>query len=375
MNWAGPGPHAVDTAIYKNNTFFIIGGTIVGSDQTPLYVEFDHNTVFMMTKAALFTLQQLYNVKITNNICYGVFAIGLDSSTAYNIANQNANFYSLPAVVELDTLGSMKGDPWFFTEAGRTISVQNNAYFWPVSMHNRWSEINAAAAATPALGRIVEPTFVETRVPGMLTDKVTWPGILFASNLNVDPGFDADMVQHAADTMLNFGKVVWSTGSGAGVRPYLYKSDPLNMFAGVPANWKTTKSYPVIENLRYSNTSLQHAATDGKAIGDLNWFPEQGPTAVSQTPNSMPGKFKLGQNYPNPFNPSTKISYTLAAKSMTRLSVYDILGREVAVLVNEVQNAGSYDVTFTANNLSSGIYFYKLVSSETTSTMKMILMK
>jgi hypothetical protein len=60
---------------------------------------------------------------------------------------------------------------------------------------------------------------------------------------------------------------------------------------------------------------------------------------------------------------------------MTRLSVYDILGKEVAVLVNEVQNVGSHDVTFTANNLSSGVYFYKLTNSGNATTMKMILMK
>jgi hypothetical protein len=142
----------------------------------------------------------------------------------------------------------------------------------------------------------------------------------------------------------------------------------------VAPNWASTQGYPVPENLRYSNTTLRSAGTDGKALGDLNWFPEQ-ITGVSQTSNLLPAKFQLNQNYPNPFNPSTKISYTLATKGMTRLSVYDVLGREVAVLVNEVQIAGSHDVTFNAKNLSSGIYFCKLMSSETMTTMKMLLLK
>ena len=85
--------------------------------------------------------------------------------------------------------------------------------------------------------------------------------------------------------------------------------------------------------------------------------------------------FELSQNYPNPFNPSTKISYTLGFKSVTRLSVYDILGREVAVLVNEIQNEGSHEVTFTGNNLSSGIYFYKLEAGQYSQIKKMILIK
>jgi hypothetical protein len=370
MNWAGPGPFAVDTAIYKNNTFFIIGGTIVGSDQTPDYLEFDHNTVFMMTKAALFTLQQMNNARITNNICYGVFQAGLDSLTSYDIAYQNANFYSPPAVVELDTLGAMKGTPWFFTEAGRRITVENNAYFWPSYFHDHWAEVNAVSTQ----GTIVEPTFVQARLPEMLTDRTAWPGINITNNFNTDPGFDAALVTVATDNMFNFIKTIWSTGSGAGIRPYVYQADPNQMYAGVLSNWATTKGYPVLENLRYSNVALQSAGSDGKAIGDLNWFPEQ-LTAISERPASVARGFGLNQNYPNPFNPSTKISYTLSAKGLTRLSVYDVLGREVAVLINKVQNAGPYEVTFEAKDLSSGIYYYKLTNSETTVTMKMLLLK
>ncbi|MGD0339168.1 MAG: T9SS type A sorting domain-containing protein [Bacteroidota bacterium] len=145
-------------------------------------------------------------------------------------------------------------------------------------------------------------------------------------------------------------------------------------WTNVASNWNQTQGYPVPENLRYSTIALQSAGSDGKALGDLNWFPEQ-LTAVSQSPASVPSKFELSQNYPNPFNPTTMISYSLSKKGMTRLSVFDVLGREVAVLVDEVQNPGSYNVTFLANNLSSGIYFYKLTSSGTTLSMKMILMK
>jgi hypothetical protein len=92
-------------------------------------------------------------------------------------------------------------------------------------------------------------------------------------------------------------------------------------------------------------------------------------------PIGNPSQFALGQNYPNPFNPTTKISYSLGTRGMARLSVYDILGREVAVLVNEVQNAGQHIATFSANSLSSGVYFYKLQTAGMTITKKMMLMK
>ena len=76
-----------------------------------------------------------------------------------------------------------------------------------------------------------------------------------------------------------------------------------------------------------------------------------------------PTVFSLDQNYPNPFNPATKISYSLAEPGKVLLSVYDILGREVAVLVNNEQAAGTHEVSFNAGNLSSGIYFYTLQSA------------
>ena len=89
----------------------------------------------------------------------------------------------------------------------------------------------------------------------------------------------------------------------------------------------------------------------------------------------QPDIFALAQNYPNPFNPSTDISYTLKSSGQVRLSVYDILGREVAVLVNDIQAAGQHDVKFSANHLSSGIYFYKLQQANEVITKKMMLLK
>jgi hypothetical protein len=97
-------------------------------------------------------------------------------------------------------------------------------------------------------------------------------------------------------------------------------------------------------------------------------------TSVSGT-QMKPTVFSLAQNYPNPFNPSTNISYTLKNNTKVRLSVFDLLGREVAVLANEIQTAGPHEVTFSANGLSSGIYFYKLQAANGVITKKMMLLK
>ena len=88
-----------------------------------------------------------------------------------------------------------------------------------------------------------------------------------------------------------------------------------------------------------------------------------------------PTSFSLEQNYPNPFNPSTQIQYRVASVSNVSLKVYDVLGNEVATLVNEEKPAGTYEVKFDAAELSSGIYFYKLQAGSFSETKKMILMK
>lgn len=86
-------------------------------------------------------------------------------------------------------------------------------------------------------------------------------------------------------------------------------------------------------------------------------------------------KFELGNNYPNPFNPSTTITYQLANESNVVLKVFDVLGREVAELVNEKQNAGNHKIAFNAENLSSGIYIYRMKAGNFTANQKMLLIK
>ena len=86
-------------------------------------------------------------------------------------------------------------------------------------------------------------------------------------------------------------------------------------------------------------------------------------------------EFSLSQNYPNPFNPSTTISYSIPKQTHVSLKVYDVLGKEVAELVNEEMSSGSYKLDFDASNLSSGIYFYTLRTNKFSNTRKMLLLK
>ena len=90
---------------------------------------------------------------------------------------------------------------------------------------------------------------------------------------------------------------------------------------------------------------------------------------------SIERSFILRQNYPNPFNPTTQISYTLAKASNVTLTVYNILGQQIATLVNGKNEPGEHSVSWNALNVPSGVYFYRIVAGDFVQTKKMVLMK
>ena len=141
--------------------------------------------------------------------------------------------------------------------------------------------------------------------------------------------------------------------------------------------------WPLPENLAFSNSALQHAGTDGFAVGDLNWFPEQKEqwlnqstaTAVEHSESQVPTGYHLAENYPNPFNPSTTIGFETPEAGLVTLKVYNTLGQLVKVLVNQHLEAGAYKVHFDAFGLSNGVYFYALDAGDLTLWKRMLLLK
>jgi hypothetical protein len=111
----------------------------------------------------------------------------------------------------------------------------------------------------------------------------------------------------------------------------------------------------------------------------LKYIPDK-PVNIEYVEGDIPEKFILNQNYPNPFNPSTKISWQSPVSGWQNLKVYDVLGNEIATLMDEHKSAGNYEVEFnldTGNNpaLTSGIYFYQLKAGDKVETKKMLLLK
>ncbi|HPS65557.1 MAG TPA: T9SS type A sorting domain-containing protein, partial [Ignavibacteria bacterium] len=104
--------------------------------------------------------------------------------------------------------------------------------------------------------------------------------------------------------------------------------------------------------------------------GNFEYFNLSGDVIVG-----VPAKFDLSQNYPNPFNPATKINFDLPKDGQVSLKIFDMLGRELSTIVNEIRKAGYYTVEFNASNLASGVYFYRISAGEFSSVKKMIVLK
>jgi hypothetical protein len=139
--------------------------------------------------------------------------------------------------------------------------------------------------------------------------------------------------------------------------------------------WELSKGFTItlFKEASYKLTCLIYTA----------WLNAGSPVSVqNENYTQSPVAFSLYQNYPNPFNPSTIIKYTISNVTLSgvegsrvQLKIYDILGNEISTLVDEEKPAGNYEVKFDALNLSSGIYFYKLQTGNSTETKKMVLMR
>jgi hypothetical protein len=230
---------------------------------------------------------------------------------------------------------------------------------------------------------LTPPVWMNERTRGMFADKATWPHLYAANNRNVDPGFNANVLS-IVGPLLSYCRF-WR-GDYSQQNTHFYSPPGGDLF-NVP--------WPLPENLAYKNLVVRTGGHDGFPVGDLNWFPAakalwqlsqgdknslsdqaEGSLGRSETVASeVPTQFELGQNYPNPFNPSTTIKYALPTPSMVRLSVFDMLGREVSVLVNERKDAGVYEVRFDGSSMSSGVYFSRLQAGNFVETRKLMLVK
>jgi photosystem II stability/assembly factor-like uncharacterized protein len=141
---------------------------------------------------------------------------------------------------------------------------------------------------------------------------------------------------------------------------------------GALTDTATVRQFAYAPTSRYLYAGAAHAST---ATLQGVFRTQLSPLEVRIPPKGIPTDFVLQQNYPNPFNPGTKIEYGLPERAYVTLKVYDVLGREVATLVDKEVNAGYHQVTFDGSKLSSGLYFYRLSAGKYTATKRLMLLK
>lgn len=123
------------------------------------------------------------------------------------------------------------------------------------------------------------------------------------------------------------------------------------------------------------NVNTAYDLSGNPVAGTANFSIDAVTDVAVQTVNIQPTEYALHQNYPNPFNPSTSISFAIPRAGMTSLKVYNVIGQEVATLLDEYKEAGNYQVTFNGSRLSSGVYFYRLESGSMSVVKKMMMIK
>lgn len=356
---------SVDSFIVVNNTFVNWQDRIIrhfSSTANIQYLRFEHNTcVNGMSYHGMLSLGRTgKRVIMNNNLIYDGFAQGADSD----------------AVRQAEFTDSGEKDAFGFARMTWVLSVPNDSTAWTVK--NNYYVVSPAGKAF----------YDSASVWPIVANPPLTEGSPLTYHINSRIGADsATAFKKVTTTLLNIPKLMVDMMKW-------YRTPKASLGSGKTketTNWKPIYDYDrrSIEyyrdtlNCAYATADpIYTAATGGYPVGDLNWFPARyaawktDPVSGVETLGGvLPEEFSLEQNYPNPFNPSTTIRFDIPNASPVRLSVFDVLGREVAVLVNEQIAAGVHEVSFDAKQFASGMYVYRLQAGNFVQTRKMLFLK
>ena len=181
----------------------------------------------------------------------------------------------------------------------------------------------------------------------------------------LETGYDYGFVEISSNNGTSWQKI--ATFNGKDSTTWKYQSYDITSFANSSSNMKVRFRDSCDVSLNWDGWYIDNIEITGYQIA---------PTGIgNQNSENIPVKYDLSQNYPNPFNPSTKINFAIPKEGFVKITIFDLLGREVRVLVNENKTAGYYSVDFSGEGFSSGFYFYKMESGSYVTTKKMMLIK
>jgi hypothetical protein len=379
--------HNTNTIWVENSTHVMAQGSMYKFRNYQINkLFFNHNT-FVNCAGSIFESQgYVSDLTVTNNIFVNCNVQAFGDSIGNNEDKSEVDPDWLPTgIVNIDTL------PSNYTQMERKVLVDRNVFYNDPRLNDIVTTLknNNINNDQTWVSQMIK---MNSRTIAMFADNVNYPKLTEGTWYDKLPAFadSKDLLTGQVDSVKVFAtKTVDILGLGT---------------AAVLADWRLVlpsgdyyvySDWPIPVDLSYSDTDLKTGGTNGFPVGDLNWFPADKTTWVAQKDAehaklafmlnngtlSVPGAgarpeaYTLDQNYPNPFNPSTTISFSLPHATNVSLKVFDILGQEVATLVNGNQTAGSHEVQFNAAGLASGVYFYKITGGDFSQVKTMVLMK
>ena len=387
-SWMG----TIDTLVMEHNTISnVIGEAIV------IYSQVDHGLINHNTFANIVMGMIWYrgqnNLEVSNNLLFNTKAHGVST---YDISGWGVwhpggagQFKVMPDWTHKDS--TVMVGPDLVDHMNRNINYHHNVWYHSEELTDfmtttePWSWEVSTTVLDTATDGTVDTTITVATVGDTMTalawqsqgvDDSTKAAIaqnrgitIDATNINADPGIrlSPNYIKRQLARTWDFRDNLKSDTAPFNTVWWTYEPD--GSYIGVA--WPVENSY---YNMSYSNSSAAATASaTGGMVGDSRWFAM---TELSVDEDVIaPKTFTLEQNYPNPFNPTTTIAFSLNTASPVKLTVFDILGQEVATLVNENKSVGSHKVQWRANTMPSGVYYYRLEADGISKTHKMVLMK
>lgn len=371
----------IDSLLFVNCTFANLGYVIMQEESE--YTDFlwmNHctfvNTVMYCLESTWWYWLSMTNSVFVNSYMYGYIGTGIPEGATFAI----------------DSVSNLRFTPPF-TDAQRHILFANSSHCTEPWLAD-WMTHNPYSDTVTVPGNIPRPQPMLNRRTLMFFDTTDDQGNKSYPYMNradlydsTDPGF------------------VLPPTSQLGIKTFLY----MRWCTSADTTWayfpelSLQRIWPPKENLAYTNPILLAAGMGGFPLGDLyHWFPDKYSQWKSQegtenaristwlgtgadpgsvvdvkerAGNTTPGSFALGQNFPNPFNPATTIRYELPRASHVTLTLYDLLGREIAALVNGVEQPGYKSVEWNAAGVASGMYLYRLKAGGFAQTRKLLVLR
>ena len=375
----------VDTLLVENCTHINAQGTMYrfrfGSQFKRII--FNHNTFVDCAGSVFMNNGYQSNVSLTNNLFV------------------NCNVQPYPAIHYIDTgeqdpdwlpMGLVNVYPDSADVANNTprrFLVDNNLLYWDPLLGNVVDTVNALKVNGISAWQS-QMILMNSRTKAMFDDNAKYPCLTEGTTYTERPDFadPKDLMGARVGVVKKLAVAIVDTNSSDMLPEWRLINTGSDKY--INPDW------PIPVDLSYTNAALMTGATGGFPVGDVNWFPTQkalwlaqrnaeyarietslqaGLTTGANNRSATPTGFTLAQNYPNPFNPGTTIAFSLPHSTHAMLKVFDILGREVATLVNGYTTSGMHEVRFDATNLASGVYVYRLTSGNFTEVKTMMLVK